>query len=108
MALANRAKEDGVVSIDTLDCDDELAALPENIFCVAKRTEDLGILGAQHAIRSRHLPAAIIYAEGDPFTPKVAKAAYDMLMAEGGSVVTYEGITGSSPDFRALLLKLKA
>ncbi len=108
VALANRAKEDGVVIIDTLDCDDELAALPENIFCVAERTDDLGIQGAQHDIRSRHLPAAIIYAEGDPFTPKVAKAAYDILMSDSGGVVAYEGITGSSPDFRAILLKLKA
>lgn len=40
--LAPRAERDGVLLIDTLDCNDDIAALPGSVFCLASRTESIG------------------------------------------------------------------
>ena len=77
LAISPLAERDNVILIDPLDCDEQLAALPKNSFCVAKKTEDLGINNALHAIKHKNLPAAIIYFNGDPFPDKVAKATKD-------------------------------
>ncbi|MFN5061872.1 MAG: ABC transporter substrate-binding protein [Pseudomonadota bacterium] len=108
IALADRANKDGVIVIDTLDCDDEIASLSENVFCVAKKTEDLGVFNARHALKHNNYPAGIIYFDGDPFLPKVAKATRDTLIAGGGEVTVFEGVSVGTQDFRSLLLKLKA
>lgn len=103
-AVARNAERDGVLLLDPLDCDDELAALPQNTFCIAKRTEDLGIQNAQHAISKQHSPAAIIYFEGDPFPIKVAESTKRTLEAAGVKVVLYAGVPpGATSDFRSLL-----
>ena len=60
IAVAPLAEKDNVLLINPLDCDEELAALPKNSFCVAKKTEDLGITTAQHALSHYNFPAAII------------------------------------------------
>jgi ABC-type branched-subunit amino acid transport system substrate-binding protein len=103
-AIASRAERDGVVLIDPLDCDDDLAALPPNTFCIAKRTEDLGIGNAVHAANKQLSPASIIYFEGDPFPVKVAEATKRHLETAGVSVALFAGVApGASTDFRALL-----
>lgn len=107
-AIAAKAAQDNVLLLDTLDCDDELAALPQNVFCIAKRTEDLGIRNAQNAIKNHEQPAAIIYFDGDPFPVKVAKATKKTILDAGSKVVLFEGIpSGSTTDFRSLLVKAR-
>lgn len=40
--LAPRAERDDVLLIDTLDCNEDIAALPGKVFCLASRTESIG------------------------------------------------------------------
>ncbi|RIL10396.1 MAG: hypothetical protein DCC75_04465 [Proteobacteria bacterium] len=107
LALAQKAQKDGVLLINPLDCDEELAALPENCFCVAKRSEDLGIENARHILKHKNSPTAILYFNEDPFGPKVAAATKDTLESAGEEVVLYEGVLGSTKDFRPWIIKAK-
>lgn len=106
IAISQQAERDGVLLINTLDCDDELAALPRNSFCVAKRTEDLGVINAKHALDHKNLPAGIIYFNSDPFMPKVAKSTHDFLRTHGSEPLVYEGAAGNT-DLRAILTRVK-
>lgn len=107
LAIADKAQKDDVLLIDPLDCDDQLAALPKNTFCIAKRTEDLGIRNALHAIKHKNFPAAIIYFDGDPFPAKVAQATKDTLEKSGIKVTSFEGVSTGTRDFRSILTKIK-
>lgn len=106
-ATARRAQADNVILVDPLDCDDAIAALPQNVFCVAKRTEDLGIQNARHALKHGNTPAAIIYFDGDPFPQKVAQTTKQTLENGGAQVVMFEGVSAGENDFRSLLMKAK-
>jgi branched-chain amino acid transport system substrate-binding protein len=105
--LTDQAQKDNVILIDTLDCDDEIAALQENIFCVSKKTEDLAITGALYAVKRKDGPAAILYFDGDPFMPKVAKITRETLVKNGLNVAIYEGGSSNTVDFRSLLVRAK-
>ena len=107
LAVAPLAQRDGVLLLNPLDCDDELAALPSNSFCVAKRTEDLGIMNARHALAHQNVPSAIFYQEGDPFMPKVARASKDTLLGAKSEVVLFEGVSDKHFDFKLALLKAR-
>ena len=107
LALAEQAQKDNVVLIDTLDCDAELAALPKNIFCVTKRTEDLAMRAASHAVGKKLRSAAILYYDGDPFMPKVAKVTKQTLEQNGVEVAVFDGISGPTKDLRTTVLRAK-
>jgi ABC-type branched-subunit amino acid transport system substrate-binding protein len=108
LSLAPQAERDDIILIDPLDCDEELAALAKNSFCMAKTTELLGVLNAKAAIENADDPAAIIYRDGDPFAPKVAQATRDTLLAAHIKVPIYEGIPGDQvTDFRSILARVK-
>ena len=108
LTIAHRAARDGVMLIDPLDCDDELAALPGNVFCIAKRTEDIGRRAGEHVVKSKLSPAAIIYVENDSFLPKVAEAAQKAILSAGREVVLMEAVELGTNDFKPLLVRAKA
>lgn len=107
LAIAERAERDNVVIIDPVDCDEQLAALPKNIFCIAKKTEDLGIKNAQVVVRRKEGPTAILYADGDPFMPKVAQSMKAELEKNNVAVPVFEGLIGDVKDFRGSLTRAK-
>ena len=106
-AIAPLAEKDGILLIDPLDCDEEIAALPQNTLCVAKRSEDIGVIAARDAVKRGLGPGGILYFAGDPFPIKVAQAARDTMIRGGMAVPVYEGISGMATDFRSHLVKVK-
>jgi branched-chain amino acid transport system substrate-binding protein len=109
MALASRAQADGVLLIDTLDCDQKIAALPENTICISKSTENLGETIAKAAVKTGNLPGGIIYYESDPFMGTVGTAAINYLKNFDITAVPYaEGYAAGTTDFRSMLLRAHA
>ncbi len=104
-ALTQRSAADGVVLIDTLDCDEKIAALPENIICISKSTENLGDVIAQAALDRNELPGGMIYYNSDPFMGTVADAAVAYLKKHGATMAYAEGYNAGATDFRTMLLK---
>lgn len=107
MALAERAQKDGVLLLDPLDCDEDLAALPENTICIAKLTEDLARVPARHAIGHSIMPAALMYIENDAFPVKMASVTRKLIRDAGQSLIVDEGYQGGMTDFRSILLKAR-
>ena len=106
-AIADQAKEDGITVIDTLDCNDKLAALPENIFCIATESESIGKSIADDLIAKHVLKAGVLYSTKDEFMSVVAQAFKAEYEAHGGSSHE-ESYIFDQPDFRTPLLKLNA
>lgn len=106
-ALAPTAEKDGVILIDPLDCDENIGALPRNVICIAKRSEELGFALAESILKNKELPVGVIYYDADAFNEVVAKSLISRLGKEGTTplfVLTYNDTT---QDFRPLLLKAK-
>ena len=100
-ALADRAENDGVLIIDTLDCDEKIAALNRNIFCIAKTTESLGINLAEQILSKKSLPTALIYFDGDPFMGTLAQSFLARLNKEGQTPKVIETYNDATTDFQS-------
>jgi branched-chain amino acid transport system substrate-binding protein len=107
-ALAEQAQRDNVLLIDPLDCDESIAKLPENVVCIAKRTEDLGIESANYAKSQGAIPSAIIYFDGDPFMGAVAESAVKRFEELGVQAPLMLAYNSNSIDFRSHLLRVKS
>lgn len=105
-AVAEQAKKDGVIVIDPLDCDNDIAALPSNTFCIAKNTKDLGYLIADYATEHNKTKSGVLYTTVDKFMSTV-KDAYKERAEENGGDVQAESYTSTDSDFRTSLLKMK-
>lgn len=106
-AIAPRSQKDGVVLIDPLDCDSAIAKLPQNIFCVAKTTEDLGVRATEDAISRGFNTIGMIYYDGDPFMGTVAKTSNQHLISHGVDVAFLESYNDATTDFKPILIKAK-
>jgi len=104
-AIADRAAKDHVLLIDALDCDADIAKLPENVFCVAKETQDLANVIADFAIKQGYKKVGILYATVDKFMPSVAQMFTDRVAPKGIKTVPESYPAGTS-DFRTSLKKL--
>lgn len=107
-ALADRAQKDDVLLIDPLDCDEEIAKLPENVLCITKMTEDLGAANADRLLRIDAFPAGILHYDGDPFMGIASQATERRLKSKGHGwdfVATY---SENTLDFRSVLVRAKA
>ena len=103
-ATANRAVKDGVVVIDPLDCNDEIAKLADNTFCIATQSESVG-RAISHDIESKALsPVGIIYDEKNPFMTLVA----NVVSQTNVDVAYSSGIDQSVSDFKTELLRAKS
>ncbi len=107
-SIADRALKDGVVLIDPLDCDHKIAALNQNVFCVAKETETLGTLAAELVVARHQGPTGILYFEKDLFPQETARYAKERLESFGAAPVVYEGYTEQTSDFNSMISKLQA
>ena len=99
-ALAERAKNDGVVLMDPLDCNGELAGLNKNVFCLATDSESLAEVLAEEAKGD----VGILYFNSDLFMPlieKVFKEEYN------GEIILSEAYVGGTKDFKTQLMKMK-
>jgi ABC-type branched-subunit amino acid transport system substrate-binding protein len=106
-AVAERANKDGVLLIDSLDCDDQISTkLPDNTFCIAKDTYDLGARIADYATKQNYKKVGILHATVDEFMPSVKDAFAQKFEANGGQVVV-ESYTKETTDFKTQILKMK-
>lgn len=103
--LEKRVQDDGVLVIDTLDCDEHIAKLPDNFICISKTTENLGRVAAEAAIERGDDRAAFIYYESDPFMRILGLASKERLEELGGKAVLFEGYRAGTSDFKSLLLR---
>ena len=105
-AVADQAKNDGVVVIDPLDCNKDLANADKNIFCLATETESIGTSLAQNLASTGGKKAAILYSTKDNFMSIVANS-FDYEFSGNGGITMKEGFNYGDTDYRAQLLKIK-
>jgi branched-chain amino acid transport system substrate-binding protein len=105
MAVAEKAKKDNVMIIDSLDCDKDLGALGNNIFCIAKETTDLADVIADYAIEKGYKNIGIIHSTTDNFMQSVSDAFVARIGSKG--IVQVESYTPKTIDFKTELLRLK-
>jgi branched-chain amino acid transport system substrate-binding protein len=106
-AVAPLAEKDGVILIDPLDCNEEIARLPANTFCFAAMTEKIGAQNAALAHAHHDLPAAIIYFHDDPFMGTLGTSTRQEMERLGFPAVFSEGYQASASDVRPLVLRAK-
>lgn len=104
-AVADQAKDDGVLVVDSLDCDQDIANLNENVFCVAKETQDLANVIADYSTEKGYKNIGIIHSTVDSFMPSVALLFKERVGAK--ATVQIESYTPGTTDFKTSLLKLK-
>ena len=102
-ALGKRPEADGVVIVDTLDCNDALVRTSAMHTCVATRTESIGE-GFLHTIRQRGGgKVGVLYEEEAWFNFIV-----DTLRSELKSALVEVVAPVSAPDYRAEIAKLRS
>ncbi len=107
-AIAPRAEQDGVFLIDTLDADEGTAKLPPNTFCIAKRTEDLGVELARQIRGSEDFPSAVVYFDGDPFMGILTRAMLAELEKHGQRAEIVETYNNDTSEFRGVATRIKS
>jgi len=103
--IADRAQEDNVIVIDPLDCNNELAALPENVFCLATETESIGYALADYLLSQGKTRAGVMYSTKDNFMALVSDA-FKRKFSQGGGFTKEENFVYTDVDFKTQLLKL--
>lgn len=106
-ALAPLAEQDGVLLLDPLDCNEEIAKLPENTFCISQLTEYIGYKNAEYAVKNNLVPAAVISYANDAFMGTLADATARRFRELGHPVTVQEAYLANSADFKAIVLKIK-
>jgi branched-chain amino acid transport system substrate-binding protein len=104
-AVSDRAKSDGVLILDSLDCDDNIAKLSDNVFCLAKETKDLANIIADYAVEKGYKNIGIIHSTNDAFMPSVAQIFKERV--GNNASVQIESYTVGTTDFKSSLAKLK-
>jgi branched-chain amino acid transport system substrate-binding protein len=101
-SLAAQAEKDGVILMDPLDCNKELANLSSNIFCLATDSESLARVLASTADARGYKKVGVLYFNSDLFMPLVQK-----IFAESfkGHVIFNESYPAQTRDFRTQLAK---
>jgi branched-chain amino acid transport system substrate-binding protein len=96
-ALAEEAKTDNIVLIDPLDCNSELSALGNHVFCLATDSESIAEVLASEAKGK----AGILFRNTDNFMPLVK----DVFVEEYDGEVLIEAYTETDKEFRTVLAK---
>jgi branched-chain amino acid transport system substrate-binding protein len=103
-ATADRAVKDEVVVVNPLDCNDDIAKLSENTFCIATQSESAGRVISDD-IQTKSLgPVGIIYDEKNPFMTLVA----NVVKKSDLDVAYSSGIDSLMADFKTELLRAKS
>jgi len=83
LSLADTAQQDGVILIDVLDCNRQITALNENVFCLATETESIGRALADYGGDEGYQNVAILYTSRDSFMGIVKDAFNERAVALG-------------------------
>lgn len=107
-AVAPRAERDNVIIFDPLDCNGDLAAAGNNVFCLATLTESIGENFVRHLEQTKRRQVFIIYEENDPWMPFTQIQVERELRAKGQITCTSAGVLSSQTDFKDVLLRAKS
>lgn len=103
LAASELAARDNVILINPLDCNEEIAKLPENVFCIATLTESISEALAADLQAKQLYPALIVYDETHPFMTIVERSMVTRLGSKAN--VQSSGIDlHSFSEFRSLFL----
>jgi branched-chain amino acid transport system substrate-binding protein len=105
-AVKDQAVKDGVLIINPLDCNKDVANASNNIFCLATETESIGEVLAKQMLAEGKKSAGVMYSTKDIFMSLVADAFRKTFEAQGGKVSS-QSFNYEDVDFRTQLLKLK-
>lgn len=100
--LADSAARDGVILVNPIDNDVNLARLNANIFLIAKQTEDLAATLANHLMANDKKKIVILYYNGDAFMPTLANQTKDLLQKNQRTVLIH-GYPPETTDFQSWL-----
>lgn len=106
-AVRDLAKADGVVIINPLDCNKEVAGASKNVFCLATETESIGVSLAKNMLANKKYSAGIMYSTKDTFMAIVSNS-FKKEFELGGGKVQIESFNYEDKDFKTQLLKLKS
>jgi len=81
--LAERAKQDDIILVNSAHNDHHLESLNENVFLIGKRTEDLSGLIADDIIYRELSKILFVYSEQDNFMKRIAEETEDVCMKTG-------------------------
>lgn len=105
--VADEALKDGVIVVDPIDNDANLARLNKNIFMIAKQTKALARVIANALVDGSKKVASIIYFDGDDFMPTLAHIVRDIFEKEGGRIAVFQKYPTGTTDFRSWLSEAK-
>jgi len=106
-ATAKKALQDNVIIIDPLDCNNAIAELPKNTFCIATESESIGRILAEDISSKKLSTVGVIYDESNPFMGLVNDSLKHRLKELGVDVVFDQGVTPDTTDFKSILVKFK-
>ena len=102
-ALAKNAENDGVILLDPLDCNSELAGLSENVFCLATDSESVAEVLAKNAEKKGFDKVGVLYWNSDLFMPLIEKVFAKNF---NGTIVLSESYVAGTKDFKTQLTKM--
>jgi len=102
-ALAEKAKQDGVILMDPLDCSTDLVNLGDNVFSIATHSEGIAKVLADQAEEINAKKVGILYFNSDRFMPLMK----DVFVKEfDNEIVLKQAYSAGEADFRTSLLKM--
>lgn len=101
--LAKNALEESVIIIDPIDNDATLSSLNQNVFLIAKETEQLSGIVAEAIISHGKTNTLIIYNADDDFMPTLAKTMEEILASTGRNTSHLKSYHTGTTDFRPFL-----
>ena len=102
-ALAKQAEKDNVILIDPLDCNNEIANLSENMFCLATDSESLARVLSNTANERGFKKVGLLYFNSDLFMPLVQKV---FSQTYKGDIVLSESYVAGTRDFKTQISKM--
>ena len=106
LSIADRAGQDKIPIINTIDTSEELADAGDYVFAVGIYDEGIGYTIADFA-KQKSNKVAVIYYQAEPFVVLVKDSFKERYESLGGEVTIEEGYAPSHNDFRTTLLKAK-
>lgn len=105
-ATARDAVRDGALVIDPLDCNEDIAALPENTLCLATKTESISAAFAQHILAQHTSVVLLLVEESDGWMQLIARHTR-LLLEKAGVRVLEESTPSSAASYTATLIRAK-
>ncbi|MBW2202529.1 MAG: ABC transporter substrate-binding protein [Deltaproteobacteria bacterium] len=100
--IADDALREGMILVNPIDNDSNLAKLNKNVFVIAKQTEGLAAVVANALIDQGKKKVFIVFFNGDDFMPTLGNKVKEIFEKAGGKAIVRDYPAGTS-DFRSLL-----